>query len=113
MIVIATDHPQSITFFRIIHSRAPGDLGKRSVAIIMKQKIGLTLHSPRPALDQDALVPAEFVAAKLWQVVDIHMDVTRDEQIHVAIAVVIGPSRTRAEASSPHTRALGHVLKFA
>ena len=41
------------------------------------------------------------------------MDVARDEQVDVAVAIVIGPGRAGAEAAAAHSGFFGYVLELA
>ena len=78
----------------------------------MKQQVAFAIESARTALHRYALVAAIFVAAKFRQMVEVHVNVTRNEKIHVAIAIIIAPRGAGTEAAAAHTRLIRYILKF-
>src|SRR5207249_1441294 len=54
-----------------------------------------------------------LVAAQLRQLVHIDMNVARDKQIDVAVAVVVSPCGSQAQAAAPDSCLVGNVFKLA
>src|SRR5260370_40620010 len=99
---------------RIADPGLSGNLFERAIAPVVVEQVGFPLQTPRPALHQHAAKAAELlIAAQLRQLVHIDVDITRYEQIHVAVAVVISPSRVQAQSSSANARFFGDIFKLA
>ena len=114
VVVVAPYDTQAIAVSRIVNPGFLGNLFECSITTIVKQQVAFTLHAPGATLNQHSFEPAELViAAKLGKLIDIHMNVTRDEQVHVSIAVVVGPRGACAEASASYAGAFGYILEFA
>jgi hypothetical protein len=85
-----------------------------SIALVVEKQIRFSGHAPRAALHQNSLVPAEVrIVAKLRQVVDIDMHIARNEEVDMAIAIVICPSSTSAETARTHSGPCGYILELA
>src|SRR5437870_3613657 len=85
-----------------------------SITAIMEKEVGLALHSPRPTLHQETLVTAiALVATRFRKFVDVHMNIARDEQVDIAISIVIGPCRTCCKPVYLQSSAVGHIFEFA
>src|SRR5260370_33218347 len=99
---------------RIVDPGLSGNLFERAIAPVVVEEIGFPLQTPGPALHQHAAKAAElFIAAQLRQLIHIDVDIARYEQIHMAVAVVISPSRAQAQSSSATTCLFGAILKLA
>ena len=80
----------------------------------MEEQIRFPDHAPGSALHQDPLEAAIlFVAAERGQMVDVEVDVARNEEIHEAVAIVVGPGGSGAEAASADAGLLGHIFELA
>src|SRR3989442_14070000 len=95
IIVVAPNGPQPKSLTGVAHPGLFGYVFKCSITAIMEKEVGLALHSPRPTLHQETLVTAiALVATSFRKLVDVHMNIARDEQVDIAISIVIGPCRT-------------------
>src|SRR5262245_18755280 len=79
----------------------------------MVEKVGLAFQPPGTTLDEQPFETAEFLAAELGKIVHVQMRIACHEQIHVAVTIIIAPSRARAEPSTADPGLLGDILKFA
>ena len=80
VVIVSPHHAQAIVVVGIVNPSFFGDLFESAVAAIVKEQVGLALHSPRTTLDADSLEAAGLlVAAESGQVVDIEMDIARHE----------------------------------
>src|SRR5262249_57116041 len=93
--------------------RLLGNILKSSVSTIAKEKMALSNHSPGAALHGNALEMAKLSAAEFRKMIHIDMHVTGDEQIHVAVTVVVSPGCPGAEASHAYSGLFRHVFKCA
>src|SRR5579864_4016257 len=99
---------------RIVYARLLRNFLEGSIALVMKQQIGFPRQSPWTALNQHSLKPAEpGIVAELRQFVDIDMHVARDKKINVAVTIVVGPCRSRAESARSHAGFVSHILELA
>ena len=98
----------------IIHPGLLGDFLEGAVAAVVIKQVAFSFHAPGAALDKNLLVAAElFVAAEGRELIHVQLDVTRDKQINVTVAVVVGPGRAGHEAAAAHAGFFSHVLEFA
>src|ERR1700730_9597301 len=80
----------------------------------MEEQVRLARQAPGATLHQHALEAAESgIAAEFGQLVDIDVHVARDKKIDLAVAVVVGPGRSGAEASAGYACFISHLFKFA
>src|SRR6202035_2511292 len=116
IVVIGPDCAETIAVLWIVHSSLFGDVLEGAITAIVKQIVaGFTRHPPGAALHQHALEAAEFfVAAEGRQMVHIHVDITRDKQVHVAVAIIIAPGGAGGKAgNSAKPGLLSDILKLA
>src|SRR5262249_54431444 len=111
IVIVAPHRSQTVIQVGVVHARLFGNILKSSVATITKEKMTLSNHSPGAALHGNALEMAKLSAAKFGQMIHIDMHVTGDEQIHVAITVVVSPGCAGAEASHAYSGLFRHVFK--
>ena len=80
----------------------------------MEEQVRFADHAPGAALYKDSLEAAIFlITAEGWQMVHVKVDVARNVEVHEAVAVVVGPGRSGAEAGGGHAGFVGDVFKFA
>src|SRR5437667_381954 len=113
VIVVSPHHSQAVVADVIVDSSLFGDFLKSAVASIVIKKIGLADQTPRAALHEYTLVFAIFVAAKCRKVVHIYRSVARDEQVDVAISVIVAPRGSCAESTTPQSSFLSNVFELA
>src|SRR5258708_38454681 len=78
----------------------------------MVKKIGFAFEAPGATLDEEAFETAKFFAAELGKVVHVQVRIASDEQVHLAITIVIAPGCAAAEPSTANRGLLGNVLEF-
>ena len=114
IVVVSPNHAQAVAMLGIADARLFGNVFELAVAQVVKQEVGLALHAPGAALHQDSLEAAILlVAAKDRQVVHVEVHVARDEQVNLAVAIVVGPGRAGAESADGDPGFVGYVLKLA
>lgn len=89
-IYIGPDGAESKTTFAIGDACFSTDVGKRSVAIVMKQRIARTGQSFWAALDGDAAILAEVRFAKFRKFGKVYVNVVGHEEIQIAVFVIVG-----------------------
>ena len=113
VVVVGPHGSQPVVPGRIVHTRFHRNLFERAVAPVVVQEIGFALHPPGTALHRHRLVDAMLALAELGKVIDIEMNITRNEQIYVSIAIVIPPRSACTEAAATHSGLFRDVFKFA
>ena len=114
IVVVAPDHSQPVVAVYIFHARFLRNFLEGAVAAIVEEQVRFADHAPGAALDQDSLEAAILlVAAEGGQVVHIEMHVARNVEVHEAVAIVVGPGGSGAEAAGGHAGFVGDVFKFA
>src|SRR5258708_14352477 len=78
----------------------------------MVKKIGFAFQAPGATLDKEAFETAKFLATELGKVVHVQVRIASDEQVHLAITIVIAPGCAGAEPSTANRGLLGNVLEF-
>ena len=53
------------------------------------------------------------IVAEHGQFVHVDVDIARHKKIHLAVAIVVGPRRTRAEPAARDSRFFGHIFELA
>src|SRR5207248_3753311 len=105
VIVVAPNRTEPVAMPGIIHPGLLGDFLERAVAPVVIKQVAFSFHAPGAALDKNLLVAAElFVAAEGRELIHVQLDVTRDKQINVTVAVVVGPGRAGHEAAAAQDR---------
>src|SRR5262245_34422192 len=99
--------------FGIADAGALGDVGEPHAAVVAKQKVRLSWQPARPALHRDSAVLAGLVAPELRQVLQIDLHVTADEEIEIAILVVIREAAARRPPARTESCARGPVAERA
>ena len=80
----------------------------------MKEQVRFAEHSPRTALHRDSLEAAVLlILPEVGEFVHVEVHVSRDEQINVAVSIVVGPSRAGAESSACHACFVCDIFEFA
>ena len=114
VVVIAPDHAQAVVFVGVVDAGFLGNFFKRAIAAIVKQQVGFAQHAPRAALHRDSLEAAVLlIFAEVGQFVHVEMHVAGDEQVHMAVAVVVAPGRAGAESSRHHSCLIRDIFKLA
>src|SRR5713101_6529785 len=113
IIVVRPHHTQAVIADFVANASFCRDFFKSAVATIVIEEVAFADEPPRAALHQDTFVAAVFVATETRQVVHFHVRVAGDEEVHVAVAVVISPRRSGHEAAAADTGFFRDVLKFA
>src|SRR5262249_22194842 len=75
----------------------------------MEQKVRFSLEAARTALDGDPPVLAGLVLAELRQVREVDVHVAADEEIELAVTIVVGEAAAGRPAAALETRALGRI----
>ena len=80
----------------------------------MEQNIALALHSPRAALHEHTLEPAEsFITAEAGEIIHVQVDVTCNKEIDKAVTIIISEGSGCAKASNSDPRFFRHVFELA
>ncbi len=103
IVVVRPHHTQAVIADFVANASFCGDFFKSAIAAIVIEEIAFADESPGAALHQDTFVAAILVATETRQVVHFDVRVAGDEQVHVAVAVVISPGRTGHEAAAADT----------
>src|SRR5229473_1171248 len=113
IIVVRPHHTQAVIADFVANASFCRDFFKSAVATIVIEEVAFADEPPRAALHQDTFVAAIFVATETRQVVHFHVRVAGDEEVHVAVAVVISPRRSGHEAAAADTGFFRDVLESA
>src|SRR5215471_20047382 len=113
VVVVALGHAEAVVFVGIVNARLLRYFFECAIATIVVEKIGFALHAPGAALHGNAFELTKLGRAELRQVVHVHVNVARDEQIDIAVAVIVGPGSAGGKAAAAYTRLVGDVLKGA
>jgi len=93
-----------------VHARFLRDFFECSVAAVVIEQVGFANHAPGTALHNDA---TEFAGAECGNIVEIHVNVPRDENIDEAVFIVVRPRRAGHEAASADAGFFGDIFKSA
>jgi len=113
IIIVAPRRTQTVIQVGVAHPRFLGNILKGAIAAIAKEEMAFSYHAPGAALDGDPLEMAKLGAPELGKMVHIDVHITRDEQIHVAIAVVVGPGGAGAEAAHANSSLCRYIFECA
>ena len=113
VVVVGPDHPEAVITDVVVDTGLLRNLLKGAVAAVAVEKVAFAHESPGAALHEHAFVATVLVAPKLRQMIHVHVRIARDEQIHVAVAIVIAPRRTGAEPAAADSGLLGRVFESA
>src|SRR5437660_4095839 len=94
VIEITPEDTQTVVAGRVIHPGRLGDISKGAVSIVAMEAVSQTLHAPWPTLHRDATKMTGSTDTKLWQVLEVQLHITRNHEVHEAVAIVVGKSRT-------------------
>ena len=90
------------------------DIFKGTVTAIVKEKVAFALHAPGSALHEHAAKLAEFfIAAEFGQLVHVDMNIARDKQIDVPIAIVVAPGCSQAQSTARDSGLFRDIFEFA
>ena len=78
---------------------------KRPLPVVAEEEVGLAGQPARAALHGDAAVLAGLVLAELGQVLQVDLHVAADEEVEVAVAIVVGEAAARPTSRRPRTPA--------
>src|SRR5215467_10608996 len=81
---------------------------ERSIAAVVKQKVCLARHAPWRFDHQASVVRLDFA-----EILRVGMDVTRNEEVNITIAIVIAPGCAGAEAAARHASLVRHIFELA
>src|SRR6266478_8817986 len=109
VIEICPKDTQTVIAGHVVHARRLGDICEGAVSIVVIEAVTHTLHAPWPTLDGDAAKMTGRADAKLRQVVQVELHITRNHGIHEAVAIVVGEGRTGRPAGIGQVGLLGHV----
>ncbi len=113
VIKIGKDYRHPVIAVGIVHTRCFRNVGKRSVAVVVKQRIAGTLQSARPTLHVDPAILAVRRGAKSRQIVQVEIHVIGHHQIKVAVAIIIAERCASGPAAVGDASLLGHVSESA
>ena len=82
---------------------------KSPVAVVAVERVARALHPARPAEHFKRSIQTVPAAAELGQLGEIILNVVRDEQIQIAVAVIIGPAARARPARVSDARLPGHL----
>jgi hypothetical protein len=108
VIVVAPDRAQSEAPIRIADAGFLAHVLEGTVATVVEQEVRFAVHAPG-SLDRKAFV----VGRNGTQLVDVGMDVARDEEIDATVAIIISPGCSRCEAADAEARFIGDVFELA
>src|SRR5437660_10669223 len=98
----------------IIHPGFLRDIFKGTVTAIVKEKVAFALHAPGPALHEHAAKLAEvLIAAEFGQLVHVDMNIARDKQLDVPIAIVVAPGCSQAQSTARDSGLFRDIFEFA
>ena len=92
------DDAQAVIAVRVGDAGLLRHVGERAVAVVAVERVAVAGQSARAALHGDALELAGLVLAELRQVVEVEVDVVGDEQIEIAVVVVVDERRAGGPA---------------
>ena len=98
VIEIGDDHAQAVAAAGRQNAGLFGDVGERAVAVVVVERVVRRGQSARAADDHHALPFAILAAAGLRGLIQIEVHVVGDENIEVAVAIVIDKRAARAPA---------------
>ena len=75
--------------FRVADTGLAGHVRECSVTVVVVERIGGTLHAPRPALHIDPDIAASVGRPKSLHVTEIEVDIVGYKQIREAVAVIV------------------------
>ncbi len=80
---------QAEVVFAVLDPSLCSDLRKRAVAVVVVQRVRRSLQPARAALHGDVVILASLCRPEQRQIVEIEVDVMRDEEIGKTIAIVV------------------------
>src|SRR6185369_372732 len=95
VIQVTPQDPEAIVAGGVVYAGGLGHLGEGPVSFVVIQTVAHALHSARPALHGDTTITTGRTNPEPGQSMKIELDVPCEHQIHKAIAIVIGKSRSR------------------
>ena len=107
VIEIGDDHAKAITAAGREDAGLRRDVGKRAVAVVVIERIVGHGQPLRAAYDHDSFPLAVLAASGLWCLTQIEVDIVRDEDIQVAVAIVVDKRTARSPARAGDRQAGG------
>jgi hypothetical protein len=97
VVEVSRQHAELGVLVKCVNSGGARYVGKRSVSVVVIENISIERKAARVAIDWQAAVPAAGVRAELGRRLGIELQVIGDEQVGMAIVVVVG----RADSLAP------------
>ncbi len=113
IIVVHPHDTESVVANVIMDARFDGNFLKGAITTIMIEEVAFAFETPGTTLNENALEAAEFVAAKLGEIVHVEMRIARNKQIDEAVAVVVAPGRASHESAAADSGFFGDILELA
>src|SRR6266850_2746806 len=113
IVVVGPDDAETVIADFIVNAGLRGNFLECAVTTVVVQKIAFTHKTPRAALYKYTFVPTILVATELRQIVHIHVSVTGDEKVHIAVTIIVAPGRAGHKAAAAHAGLVGNVFKLA
>ena len=111
VIVISPHDPHAMQLARVAHRCLLRDIFECSIAAIAEEKVAFAFHFVGH-LEDDRPVSLHMRIGRR-KVMKVCFHVAGNKQIEVAVAVVIGPGSSGAEAGRFHACSLSHILELA
>src|SRR5437660_12285799 len=92
VVKITADHAQPIVAVGIRNAGLPGYVSERAIAIVVIETIARALQTSGPALHRYTFELASASFAELRQIIHIEIYIVGDEEIELAIVIVIDES---------------------
>src|SRR3954471_23291193 len=113
VVVIEPGDAQSEVSAGIAYARLLGDVGEVAVPVIVKEEIGFTRETARPALHRNAAIFTRLVLAEFGQSREVDLDVAADEEIELSIVIVVREAAAGRPSARADARTPGDVLERA
>src|SRR5581483_6726346 len=112
---IGCDGRHTIAFAQFRDASLFAHLGECSVSVVVIERVITGWQAARAALDRDSLPIAIAICARLGDMLEIELKIIGDEQIEVAVAVVVdeGAAGAPARNITEQTSLFGYVSKSA
>jgi hypothetical protein len=101
--------PEAEVPARVGHPRRLAHLREVAVAVVAVEEVGHAGQAAGAALHLDAAMLAGLALAELGQVVEVELHVTADEEVQVAVPVVVGEAATGRPPAAADAGPLGDV----
>ena len=113
VIEIRPHHTEPVETVGVIHACRLGNIRKRAVAVVMKQRVAGAFQPPGTTLHVQATVFAGGLAAEVGEIVEMKIDIVGHEEIDETITVIVAKSGARRPATVGNTGFGRHIRKRA